>query len=140
MHGQADELPNHETAEVKIHYFANRPFDAVNIVVRLQRSDGLTCCMMRSSLDNFRLSLVQGAGVISVTLDPLQLYGGSFFAQAIFRDGADAHGITSKTSDWFYVKGSPLSHQEMNGVFEPNRKWQHYQPVLNSLENHVIPK
>ncbi len=125
LRGRPGDLSNEAPAEIKVHYRANRPFAAANIVVRILRSDGLTCCMMRSSLDDFPLSLRQGEGVVSVTLEPLQLYGGAYFVQAIFRDAADAHGIVSKMSDSFYVVGSPLSHQEMNGVFEPNRRWRH---------------
>ena len=120
------EIENHESLKIHVNYNVYTRFEKANLVVRILRSDGLTCCAMRSSLDNFLISLKPGRGIITVTLDPIQLYGGSYYVQAIFRDAADAHGLCSGSSDWFYVKGSILSHQEMNGVFEPNREWEHF--------------
>jgi len=122
---EQDEIPNDAPVKVHVHYHAYQTFEKINLVVRILRSDGLTCCAMRTSLDHVNLSLQPGEGRVTVTLDPIQLYGGSYYAQAIFRDEADAHGLCSASSDWFYVRGSILSHQEMNGVFEPNRTWEH---------------
>jgi len=119
------EIKNNEGVKIDIHYNAYQKMQKINLVVRILRSDGLTCCAMRSSLDDFAISLKAERGTITVTVDPIQLYGGSYYVQAIFRDAADAHGLCSASSDWFYVRGSLLSHQEMNGVFEPHRSWSH---------------
>jgi lipopolysaccharide transport system ATP-binding protein len=121
-----EEIDNKESVQIGVHYVAYKKLEKANLVVRILRSDGLTCCAMRTSLDDFDLSIDPGEGVISVWLDPIQLYGGSYYVQAVFRDAADAHTITHGSSEWFYVKGSALSHQEMNGVFEPNRTWDHH--------------
>lgn len=129
---QGGGLANNLPAEVRVHYAAYNLIGATNMVVRIVRSDGVTCCMMRSMLDDFPISVERGIGVISVVLDPLQLYGGSYFAQAVVRDGSDSWGMTSKWSDPFYVYGSPLSHQEMNGVFEPRRTWKHSRSISDS--------
>ena len=123
---EQDEIPNDARVKIHVHYHAYQKFEKINLVVRILRSDGLTCCAMRTSLDGYDLSLNPGKGRVTVTLDPIQLYGGSYYAQAIFRDDADAHGLCSASSDWFYVRGNILSHQEMNGVFEPNRTWEHH--------------
>jgi lipopolysaccharide transport system ATP-binding protein len=117
---------NNESVRIGVHYIAYKNYEKANLVVRILRSDGLTCCAMRTSLDKFDLSIDSGKGIISVNLDPIQLYGGSYYVQAIFRDAADAHSFTSGSSDWFYVTGSALSHQEMNGVFEPHRTWEQH--------------
>jgi len=122
---EQDEISNDARVKIHVHYHAYKNFEQANLVVRILRSDGLTCCAMRTSLDQFELSLRPGEGHVTVTLDPIQLYGGSYYVQAIFRDAADAHGLCSASSEWFYVRGSILSHQEMNGVFEPNRTWEH---------------
>ncbi|MFC1998002.1 ABC transporter ATP-binding protein, partial [Chloroflexota bacterium] len=119
------EITNNERVKFDIHYNAYSNIKKANLVVRIVRSDGLTCCAIRTSLDDFNLSLKSGKGIISAILDPIQLYGGNYYVQAVFRDADDAHTITSGTSDYFYVKGSALSHQEMNGVFEPIRTWEH---------------
>lgn len=120
-----EELSHDRPAEVQVHYIAYRSLGPMNVVLRLIRSDGLTCCMVRSSLDGVDMRIDRGQGVITVTLQPLQLRGGTYFAQAMIRDASDAAGLTTKNSEWFYVGGSVLSHNEMNGVFEPNREWSH---------------
>jgi lipopolysaccharide transport system ATP-binding protein len=134
-----DELNNEQSAEVRIHYVAYRPSTNVNVVVRIMRSDGLTCCMMRSRLDTVQMDLERGEGVISVTLNPLQLRGGTYFVQAMIRDASDLAGISVMNSDWFYVAGSVLTHSDMNGVFEPNRSWKHQQiaaqPISHNQQN-----
>lgn len=120
-----EEIRNDDRVQIRIRYVAYKKFDNVNLVVRILRSDGLTCCAMRTSLDHYDLSIKQGNGVVSITLDPIQLYGGSYYVQVVIRDAFDANSIATHSSDWFYVKGSRLTHQDMNGVFEPNRSWDH---------------
>lgn len=123
-HGRlTTEVRSDETVTIQVHYMALQDFANANVVIRILRSDGLTCCMMRSRLDGITIPLQKGNGTIRVVLSPIQLYGGTYYIQAIIRDETDASAITSSTSEWFYVHGSPLSHHEMNGVFEPNRTW-----------------
>lgn len=123
----AQEFANHQSVEIRAHYLAAQSLDEVNVVIRIYRTDGLTTCMMRTKADGFKMGVKKGEGVISVTLDPIQLYGGTYYAQVLVRDASDAETIAIGWSEWFYVQGSALSHQEMNGVFEPNRRWKHYQ-------------
>jgi lipopolysaccharide transport system ATP-binding protein len=135
---EVDDYQNDQPAEVRIRYLAKKRYEGLNLVVRILRSDGLTCCMLRTSLDKFPLTLEAGEGYVSVTLNPLQLYGGTYYIQAIFRDASDSFSIANAWSDWFYVTGSVLSHQEMNGVFEPIRKWKHHQEASQTLNNQVF--
>ena len=120
-----DEIVNDDCVQIRVHYLAYKDFEKANLVVRILRSDGLTCCAMRTSLDHFNLSLDSGKGVVAINLLPLQLYGGSYYVQAVFKDATDAYTLTNGSSDWFYVKGALLSHQDMNGVFVPNHSWEH---------------
>ncbi|MCB0187429.1 MAG: ABC transporter ATP-binding protein, partial [Caldilineaceae bacterium] len=130
------EFSNQQAVTINVHYIAYRTLEDVTAVVRILRSDGLTCCMMRSRLDEVQLDLARGNGVLSVTLDPLQLRGGTYFVQAIIRDTSDLQGLAVTTSDWFYVAGSVLSYSDMNGVFEPNRRWHHDLSVPYENEAH----
>ncbi len=130
-----DELPNSQPATVNIHYLAYRSLQNVNVVVRILRSDGLTCCMMRSMLDEVQIDVARGEGVISVTLQPLQLRGGTYFIQAMIRDHNDLGGMAVINSDWFYVVGSVLSYSDMNGIFEPNRSWKHHQALPQEINS-----
>jgi len=122
----SDDLRNDQSAEVRVCYVAFWEAE-VTIVVRIIRSDGLTCCMMRTGLDNVQVSLKSGTGVVSVVLDPLQLRGGTYYVEAMIRDASDSESIATSISDWFYVSGSEMTFHEMNGVFEPRRRWNHYQ-------------
>ncbi len=117
-------LSSSKPAVLQIHYIAFAD-TVVQLVVRILRSDGLTCCMIRSRLDDLSFALQRGEGIVTLRLDPIQLYGGAYYAQVIARDESDSFGLHSATSPLFYVAGSVLSHQEMNGVFEPNREWKH---------------
>jgi lipopolysaccharide transport system ATP-binding protein len=119
------ELRSDQPAEVRVHYVVYRPLGDVTVVIRIIRSDGLTCCMLRTSLDNVRISLQRGTGIVAVQIEPLQLRGGMYFVQAMFRDGSDSNGIVMRSSDWFHVSGSSQTFSEMNGVFEPRRTWEH---------------
>jgi hypothetical protein len=84
--------------------------------------------MMRTSFDNFDLFVEHGHGVVSLQLEPLQLVGGTYFAEAWFLDASDSMVLTSKAgrSDWFTVKGVAFSYTESSGVFEPSTRWQHH--------------
>jgi hypothetical protein len=81
--------------------------------------------MMRSKLDDTEIKILPGSGMITVELNPLQLYGGTYLVQVLFRDESDAESIAVGWSSSFYVAGSLLSHQSMNGIYEPFREWRH---------------
>ncbi len=127
------DLRNDRMAEIRIYYTSSIQIGVVNIVIRIVRSDGLTCCMLRSKLDNVQISIGPGTGVVCVVLNPLQLYGGTYFVHALIRDETDAESIATGGSSSFYVAGSALSHQTMNGVYEPNREWKQNSPSTSSI-------
>lgn len=127
-------LPNNQPAHIRIHYNAYKPIGKAHVSVFIKRSDGLTCCMMRTKLDDYDLFLDRGQGMVSLYLDPLQLISGSYFAEAWFLNESDSMGIVSRAgrSDWFTVKGSALSYTDDSGVFEPNTRWSHTTDVYVS--------
>lgn len=122
-----DSLPNSKVAQIKIHYNAYRSFRKVQVSAFIRRSDGLTCCMMRTKLDNYDISLGKGQGVVTLYLEPVQLTTGTYFAEAWFLNESDSMGIIPKggRSDWFSVKGNALSYADDSGVFEPRTRWSH---------------
>jgi lipopolysaccharide transport system ATP-binding protein len=131
-------FPSNQPAQIRIHYNAYEPIGKAHASVFIKRSDGLTCCMMRTKLDDFDLFLDRGRGVVSLELAPLQLITGSYFAEAWFLNESDSMGIVSRAgrSDWFSVKGSALSYTDDSGVFEPHTRWGHqsetHVPEVNS--------
>jgi lipopolysaccharide transport system ATP-binding protein len=136
----AETLLNHEPAQVRIHYNAYRPLGAVHASVFIMRSDGTTCCMVRTKLANVELMVDRGQGVVSVFLEPLQLVSGSYFAEAWFLNSNDSMAITPKggRSDWFTVKGSAMSYTNDSGVFEPNSRWSHQPDQLPAPNGNVM--
>jgi hypothetical protein len=120
-------LPSNQSAQIRIHYDAYSDIGKVSMSVFIMRSDGLTCSMMRTKIDGFELELQRGHGVISVHLDPLQLIGGTYFAEAFFLNESDSMVLTPRggRSDWFSVKGHARSYEESSGVYEPIAQWRH---------------
>jgi lipopolysaccharide transport system ATP-binding protein len=118
-------LLGNEPVEIEVVYTAGHSLDKAEAVFRIVRSDGLTCCMVRTAVDGYHLSLRQGQGRFSVRLDPLQLIGGKYFVDAFLSTARDLVLLDNKRSDWFFVQGESLSFEEQSGVFEPFRKWSH---------------
>lgn len=126
--GDANPLSSNEPVEIRIHYRSYQSIGKVNISVFIRRSDGLTCCMLRSKLDNFTPALERSESTISVYLEPLQLVGGSYFAEAWFLNESDSMTLipSPARSDWFSVRGTALSYTEDSGVFHPKTSWVHH--------------
>ena len=112
---------------IRIHYNAYKTIGRANVSVFIKRSDGLTCCMMRTKLDNFNLNLERGEGIVTLDLTSLQLITGAYFAEAWFLNDSDSMALDERggRSDWFLVKGSALSYADDSGVFEPSVHWDH---------------
>lgn len=119
-------LLSNQPAQIRIHYVAYRDMGPVSVSAHIMRSDGLTCCEMRTSLDNVRFSLKHGQGVVSVMLEPLQLISGTYIAEGGFLNESDSMGLVVAQSEWFFVKGEGLSYEERNGVFRPRTRWEHH--------------
>jgi len=116
-------LRGHDTVQVRIGYRLDGPATPADAVIRIMRSDGLTCCMLRTATDCVPLTLNGGDHAVSVVLDPLQLISGSYFVNAYLSTVGDLVLLASGRSEWFYVSGATLSHEARSGVFEPHRRW-----------------
>lgn len=123
----AELLYSDQPAQIRVHYNAYSPIGKVQASVFIIRSDGLTCCMMRTKLDRFDLIVERGPGVIALHLEPLQLIGGTYFVEAWFLNESDSMGLISNgaKSNWFSVKGIAMSYEENSGIFEPKTRWSH---------------
>jgi lipopolysaccharide transport system ATP-binding protein len=123
---------SNQPAQISVQYTSYRDLGKVNMSIFVIRSDGLTCCMLRTMLDNFDLRVQRGVGTVSVDLEPLQLTTGTYFIEAWFLNDLDSIGLTPMAgrSDWFSVKGVSRSYEETSGVFEPMARWSHQQSEL----------
>jgi hypothetical protein len=118
-------LQSEKTAEICVHYESLNDIGVVNVAAYIIRSDGLTCCMMRTSLDHYLLSIQRGKGVLKIVLDPLQVISGTYFIEVYFLNASDSMIIKSASSDWFDVSGAALSYEDRSGVFQPRTTWNH---------------
>ncbi|MBW7885222.1 MAG: hypothetical protein H3C34_21850, partial [Caldilineaceae bacterium] len=121
------ELLSSAPAQLQIHYQAYDDVGPVSVAAHIVRSDGLTCCQMRTKLDGVTMDIGRGTGVVTIKLDPLQLVGGAYYAEGHFLNADDYMGIATGRSDWFQVKGTGLSYEERSGVFEPRARWEHHE-------------
>ena len=122
-----DEFSSKEAVRIRVHYNAYKALGKVQASVFIMRSDGLTCCMMRTKLDNVDFTIEQGKGVITVDLTPLQLISGTYYAEAWILNASDSMVLNSTAgrSDWFTVRGAAFSYEESSGIFEPRTQWSH---------------
>lgn len=120
-----DEITSWQPAVIRIHYSSHKTIDPANLVVRVIRSDGVTCLKIRTSIDQYPLALTNGEGFISLWLDPIQLSGGTYYVLASIKTENDLVELNTGESDWFYIAGAPLSSTFEHGVYEPVRRWEH---------------
>jgi len=119
-----------QPVEIRVHYTAFRNTGKANALVRIYRSDGLSVCLLRTHLDEFPVTLEKGQGIISVKLEPNQLFGGLYYAIAWMMNADDSDGTAYGASDWFEIKNRASGREAHASVFEPKRKWN--QVVLSN--------
>ena len=123
------EVYGDQSVVFQIHYTSYRNIGRANALIRIYRSDGLSVCLVRTHVDQFPLSLNKGQGIISVKLEPLQIFGGMYYAIAWMMDAQDADGLAYGASEWFEVKNRTAGRVAHVSVFEPFRQWAH---IVNS--------
>lgn len=113
-----------DAVEIRVHYETKQPILQPNLVLRITRSDGATCCMIRTNDYGHHLDSLEGSGVISVAVDPLQLASGAYTIEAkLMMTSIDGIPLALKNSPWFEVKGLSLGYEEISGVYVPSVKW-----------------
>jgi lipopolysaccharide transport system ATP-binding protein len=120
--------------EIRIHYTAFRNIGKANALVRIYRSDDLSVCLLRTHLDEFPVTLEKGDGIISVKLEPNQLFGGMYYAIAWMMNGDDSDGTANGASEWFEIKNRVPGREAYASVFEPKRQW--HQVVHSNSSKH----
>jgi ABC-type glutathione transport system ATPase component len=113
-----------EAVEIQVHYESKKLVHQPNLVLRITRSDGITCFMVRTNDYGYRFDNLQGKGVISVAVEPLQLASGAYTIEAkLMMTSIDGVPLASKHSRWFEVEGLSLGYEEISGVYVPHVKW-----------------
>jgi lipopolysaccharide transport system ATP-binding protein len=124
---------NDRPVQIRVCYSASWPIAEVNAVVRIVRSDGLTCCRIRSRIDDAPLALEGGIGMFYLALEALQLVGASYCVTVSLRTELELVVLAEGKSGWFYVTGAQTNDSEYSGIFEPQRKWIMNPDVLPAI-------
>lgn len=117
------EIYGDEPLEVRVKYTAYKNLGKSNAIVLIYRSDGLPCANMRSYLDGYPMSIEKGEGEYSVRIEPLQLFGGTYYAITWIMNADDSDGIAYGASEWFEVRNRAPGREAHIAVYEPNRTW-----------------
>jgi len=119
-----DKFTHQDAVEIRVHYKARQPVQQPNLVLRITRADGVTSCMIRTIDYGYTLKDMEGDGIISVAIDPLQLAGGAYVIEAkLMTNVIDGIPLAKMHSSWFEVEGLSLGHVEASGVFVPQVIW-----------------
>lgn len=117
------EIYGDEPLEIRVKYTAYKNIGKSNAIILIYRSDGLMCANMRSYLDGYLMAIEKGEGEYSVKLDPLQLFGGTYYAITWIMNADDSDGLAYGASEWFEVKNRVPGREAHIAVYEPNRAW-----------------
>ena len=132
------EIYGDESMEIRVKYTAYRNIGTSNAIVLIYRSDGLPCCNIRTHLDQFPMTIEKGQGEYSVRLDPLQLYGGMYYAITWIMNADDSDGVAHGASEWFEVKNRVAGRGAQIAIYEPNRKWRQNKTSTADLSGAVL--
>jgi hypothetical protein len=72
---------------------------------------------------------MEGEGVVSIGIEPLQLVSGAYAVEARLYGAIAGVTLAIAQSGWLYTRGPSLGHEPASGVFIPALKW-----VSNSAE------
>jgi hypothetical protein len=78
-----------------------------------------------SKVDQIEIPLPKGEGTLSTVLDPLQLFPGTYYVVATLKDKSETTTFDLAYSDWFNVEGDMIGYEDLDAIYEPNRKWEH---------------
>lgn len=121
--GEQDSLNGDQPASITVHYQSKEEIAEAALVLRIIRTDGVLCCAIYSKVDQIPIRLEEGAGKICLTLQPLQLYPGTYYVAATLKNQAETVAFDLAYSEWFQVQGAGMGFEDLGAVFEPNRLW-----------------
>ncbi len=120
-HGPEGELLHSEdVAEVRVYYRAFKLIHRPNLYVKILQKDGSTCCMIRTADYGYVLDDLEGAGSITVAIDPVLLTPGAYMIDAELLEDSDFSALAQRHSGWFRVDGNSMGRE---GVFVPRVAW-----------------
>ena len=99
--------------------------EGANILMRVIRSDGATCCEFRSSDYERKVPAIRGRGLLTLRFEPIQLASGVYLVEVRLQDSSDTITLALTQSDWFQVVGPGVAQSsDSSGVFIPRLRWE----------------
>jgi lipopolysaccharide transport system ATP-binding protein len=122
------QLSNHfsytDDVQVRVSYRTQEPVRSPSLLARIIRSDGTTCCELRTRNDEVWLPDLEGSGDVTFGISPLQLASGAYVIEIRLQDTADAVPLAVSQSDWFQVSGPGVTVlYEYGGIYVPHVRW-----------------
>jgi lipopolysaccharide transport system ATP-binding protein len=109
---------------VRVSYRARELVRSPSLVARIIRSDGTTCCEIRTRNDETWLPDLEGSGHLSFSIEPIQLASGAYMMEVQLQDTADVVPLAVGQSDWLHVSGPGVTVvYEYGGVYVPRVRW-----------------
>jgi lipopolysaccharide transport system ATP-binding protein len=131
--GKEDTFFTHKPATIHVQYRSYHDLGEIAVVLRIIRSDGVSCAVLYSRVDRKSLYVKQGSGVIKVSLNPLQLFPGAYYVAATIKNAQESMVHDLAYSDWFQVAGAEKAFLDLDAIFEPNRTWSQQQMSIGDL-------
>ncbi len=116
---------------VKINYFAAKKLEKPQAVLKIFRSDGMSCCASRTSHSQLVSADIEGTGFFEAEINPLQLNPGVYAIEGRLLDSSDSIPLAISRSRLFKVEASRLSTDDTAGVFSPFVIWRQSTKGLN---------
>ncbi|HET59897.1 MAG TPA: ABC transporter ATP-binding protein, partial [Chloroflexi bacterium] len=133
--GDKNQFSTNKSVIIRIKYHSYRDLGEIAVVLRIIRSDGVSCAVMYSQVDQIPLSISLGIGEITVSLEPLQLYPGAYYVAATLKNAQESMVHDLAYSEWFLVTGAVNDYDDLDAVFEPKRVWSHQPMLVDSISN-----
>jgi len=113
-----------DDVQIRVSYRTQEPLRSPSLLARIIRSDGTTCCEIRTRNDEVWLPDLEASGYISFFLEPLQLASGAYMIEVRLQDTADVAPLGVGQSDWFLVSGPGATVvYEFGGIYVPKVRW-----------------
>lgn len=132
--GSKEDFNYSDPVEIRVHYATSKPIPNPNLVLRINRADGTTAAMIRTADYGLKLNDLEGEGVISVTMDQLQLATGGYTIESSLLGPIDGVALAWGSSRWLQVSGISLGHEETSGVFVPRVAAAEVLPTASVVE------
>lgn len=121
---RSDRFSYSDNVQVRVAYEARERIRSPSLLARIIRSDGTTCCEIRTRNDEVWLPDLEGEGHLCFSIEPLQLASGVYVMEIRLQDYSGAANLAVGQSGWFEVSGPGATVvYDYGGVYVPRVQW-----------------